>query len=143
MIQRTISILGSTGSIGTQTLDVAETCGIRVAALTANHNIDLLEQQARIFKPVLVAAADMTAAAALAQRLSDTEIRVMGGQEGILGGVISEFGDLAFSYIKRTRKIKDFGTLLPGHGGVLDRFDSVIFCAPLVEILIDWIPVFK
>ena len=63
MIQRTISILGSTGSIGTQTLDVAESCGIRVAALTTNHNIDLLEQQARIFKPVLVAAADMTAAA--------------------------------------------------------------------------------
>ena len=84
MIQRTISILGSTGSIGTQTLDVAEACGIRVAALTANHNIDLLEQQARIFKPVLVAAADMTAAAALAERLSDTDIRVMGGQEGIL-----------------------------------------------------------
>ena len=84
MIQRTISILGSTGSIGTQTLDVAESCGIRVAALTANHNIDLLEQQARIFKPVLVAAADMTAAAALADRLSDTDIRVMGGQEGIL-----------------------------------------------------------
>ena len=62
---------------------------------------------------------------------------------GILGAVISEFGDLAFSYVKRTRKIKDFGTLLPGHGGVLDRFDSVIFCAPLVEILIDWIPAFK
>jgi phosphatidate cytidylyltransferase len=62
---------------------------------------------------------------------------------GILGGLISEFGGLSFSYIKRTRKLKDFGTLLPGHGGVLDRFDSVIFCAPLVEILIDWIPVFK
>ena len=62
---------------------------------------------------------------------------------GILGAVISEFGDLSFSYIKRTRKIKDFGSLLPGHGGVLDRFDSVIFCAPLVEILIDWIPAFK
>ena len=62
---------------------------------------------------------------------------------GILGAVISEFGDLSFSYIKRTRKIKDFGSLLPGRGGVLDRFDSVIFCAPLVEILIDWIPVFK
>ncbi|MBR3751962.1 MAG: phosphatidate cytidylyltransferase [Ruminiclostridium sp.] len=62
---------------------------------------------------------------------------------GILGAVISQFGDLSFSYIKRTRKIKDFGTLLPGHGGVLDRFDSVIFCAPQVEILIDWIPAFK
>ena len=62
---------------------------------------------------------------------------------GILGGVISEVGDLAFSYIKRTRKIKDFGHLLPGHGGVLDRFDSVIFCAPLIEILMAWIPAFQ
>ena len=62
---------------------------------------------------------------------------------GILGAVISQVGDLAFSYIKRTRKIKDFGHLLPGHGGVLDRFDSVIFCAPLIEILMTWIPAFK
>lgn len=62
---------------------------------------------------------------------------------GILGGVISQFGDLAFSYVKRTRKIKDYGGLLPGHGGVLDRFDSVIFCAPLVELLIHWLPAFK
>ena len=62
---------------------------------------------------------------------------------GILGGVISEVGDLAFSYIKRTRKIKDFGHVLPGHGGVLDRFDSVIFCAPLIELLIHWLPAFS
>lgn len=62
---------------------------------------------------------------------------------GILGGVVSEIGDLAFSYIKRTRKIKDFGHLLPGHGGVLDRFDSVIFCAPLIELMIHWFPAFK
>lgn len=62
---------------------------------------------------------------------------------GILGAVISQVGDLAFSYIKRTRKIKDYGHLLPGHGGVLDRFDSVIFCAPLIEILMTWIPAFK
>lgn len=62
---------------------------------------------------------------------------------GILGAVISQVGDLFFSYIKRTRDIKDFGHLLPGHGGVLDRFDSVIFCAPLIEILMTWIPAFK
>ena len=61
---------------------------------------------------------------------------------GILGGVVSQVGDLAFSYVKRTQKIKDFGHLLFGHGGVLDRFDSVIFCAPLVELLIRWIPAF-
>jgi phosphatidate cytidylyltransferase len=62
---------------------------------------------------------------------------------GILGGVITEVGDLAFSYIKRTRKIKDFGHVLGNHGGVLDRFDSVIFCAPLIELLINWLPAFQ
>lgn len=62
---------------------------------------------------------------------------------GIIGGVVTEVGDLAFSYIKRTRKIKDFGHVLPGHGGVLDRFDSVIFCAPVVELLIHWFPAFS
>ena len=62
---------------------------------------------------------------------------------GILGGVMTEVGDLAFSYFKRTRKLKDFGRVLPGHGGVLDRFDSVIFCAPLMELLILWLPAFS
>ena len=62
---------------------------------------------------------------------------------GIIGGVVTEVGDLAFSYIKRTRKIKDFGHVLPGHGGVLDRFDSVIFCAPAVELMVRWLPAFK
>lgn len=62
---------------------------------------------------------------------------------GLLGGVVTEVGDLAFSYLKRTCRIKDFGRVLPGHGGVLDRFDSVIFCAPLVELLIHWLPAFK
>ena len=80
---RTISILGSTGSIGTQTLEVAASCGIRVAALAANRSIDLLERQARQFHPILVAAADPTAAANLAQRLSDTDITVLSGEEGV------------------------------------------------------------
>ena len=69
-----------------------------------------------------------------------------GGTSGTyypLGGAISQIGDLAFSYVKRTRKVKDFGHVLPGHGGVLDRFDSVIFCAPLIELLIIWLPTFK
>lgn len=83
-MDRTLSVLGSTGSIGTQTLEIAEAWGIRVAALTANKNIDLLEQQARKFRPELVAAADDTAAADLTVRLKDTGIPVLAGPQGIL-----------------------------------------------------------
>lgn len=53
----------------------------------------------------------------------------------LLGSILSIFGDLSFSLIKRHYKIKDFGNILPGHGGVLDRFDSVIFVSPLIYIM--------
>ena len=54
---------------------------------------------------------------------------------------MSEVGDLAASAIKRNHDIKDYGKLIPGHGGILDRFDSVIFCAPLVELMLHILPV--
>lgn len=54
----------------------------------------------------------------------------------VVSAVISQFGDLAASAIKRNYEIKDYGTLIPGHGGVLDRFDSVIFVAPFVYYIL-------
>lgn len=75
----TISILGSTGSIGRQTLDVAEQLGLRVAALTANSSVERAEEQARKFRPCLVVMTDEAAARDLAVRLRDTETRVLGG----------------------------------------------------------------
>ncbi len=58
-----------------------------------------------------------------------------------LCSVISVAGDLTFSMIKRCYKIKDFGNVFPGHGGMLDRFDSVVFVAPLVYLLVQFLPV--
>lgn len=55
---------------------------------------------------------------------------------GGVGSVISQIGDMAASAIKRDKGIKDYGTLIPGHGGILDRFDSVIFIAPIVYYLL-------
>ena len=52
-----------------------------------------------------------------------------------VGAVVSQVGDLAASAIKRNHEIKDYGKLIPGHGGVMDRFDSVIFTAPMIYFL--------
>lgn len=52
-----------------------------------------------------------------------------------VGAVISQIGDLAASAIKRNHEIKDYGHLIPGHGGIMDRFDSVIFTAPMIYAL--------
>lgn len=83
-MKRTLSILGSTGSIGRQTLDVAQACGHQVVALTVNRSVELAEQQARQFQPQLVVAVDESAARDLKQRLADTSIRVVGGREGLM-----------------------------------------------------------
>jgi len=60
---------------------------------------------------------------------------------GILGSVVGMFGDLCFSVIKRQTGIKDYGNLIPGHGGILDRFDSMILVGPLTEALLLMLPV--
>ena len=79
-----ISILGCTGSIGRQTAAVAEYTGIRVAALTANRQIDRLEEQARKFHPELVAVYDTEAARQMKIALKDTAIRVVSGMDGLI-----------------------------------------------------------
>lgn len=83
-MKNAISLLGSTGSIGRQTLEVARELHIPVAALTANRNVDLLERQAREFHPRMVALYDMEAALEMARRLKDLPIRVSYGMEGLI-----------------------------------------------------------
>ena len=79
-----ISLLGSTGSIGRQSLEVIQACGMKVGALTANSNVVRMEEQARQFQPELAVMMDEQAAADLKVRLADTSVRVAGGLEGLL-----------------------------------------------------------
>ena len=83
-MRRTLSVLGSSGSIGRQALDVAEVCGHEVAAITVNRSAPMAEEQARRFRPRLAVAVDEDAAADLRTRLADTEVKVLSGREGLL-----------------------------------------------------------
>ena len=92
-MSKTISILGATGSIGRQTLDVAEQLGLTVAALTANSNAERMEAQARRFRPRLAVLTDESAAKDLAVRLADTDTRVLGGPEALTEAAVCPEAD--------------------------------------------------
>ncbi len=81
---KNISVLGSTGSIGVQTLDVARMHNIGVTALSANKNISLLEKQIREFRPKVAAVADEAAAAQLRTAVADTSTEILSGSDGIM-----------------------------------------------------------
>ena len=92
-MSKTISILGATGSIGRQTLDVAEQLDLTVAALTANSNAERLEDQARRFRPRLAVLTDEAAAKDLAVRLADTGTKVLGGPEALTEAAVCPEAD--------------------------------------------------
>ena len=93
MEKRSISLLGSTGSIGRQTLDVAAALDLPVRAITAHHSIKLLEEQARQFRPELAVCVDEVAAADLKTRLADTSVRVLSGEKGLLEAAVLPSAD--------------------------------------------------
>ena len=90
-----IAILGSTGSIGTQTVDILPSIEAEVVALTHNRRIGLLEEQARALHPKMVCAFDENAAKELRVKLADTDIEVLTGMDGLIACAaerrISEF----------------------------------------------------
>lgn len=94
-----LSLLGSTGSVGTQTLAVCRARNLPVAALTANRNTDLLEQQIREFHPAKAALLDETAAADLKLRIADTDTRVLSGISGVCECASDTEADTVFNAI--------------------------------------------
>ncbi len=94
-----ISLLGSTGSIGTQALRVAEKLDIPVVALAANRNIKLLEEQIRKFKPEIAVAVDESAAAELKIAVADTDTKVLSGMDGLIEAASLESADVVLNSV--------------------------------------------
>lgn len=94
-----IAILGSTGSIGTQTVDILPSIDAEVVALTTNKRIDLLEEQARALHPKMVCAFDEEAARTLKIRLADTDIRVLAGMDGLTACAAESGADIVVTAV--------------------------------------------
>lgn len=90
---RCISVLGSTGSIGTQTLDVARKYNINISVLTAHSNVKLIEEQIREFKPSLAVMFDEKAASDLKTRIADLDVKVLSGMDGLIEAATEESCD--------------------------------------------------
>lgn len=94
-----ISILGSTGSIGTQSLDVADMRNYEVVALTANSNVELLEKQIRKYKPQMAALVDEKAAKELKERVKDTNTKILCGLDGVCECASAEKADTVINSV--------------------------------------------
>lgn len=94
-----IAILGSTGSIGTQTVDILPSIDAEVVALTTNKRIDLLEEQARALHPKMVCVFDEEAARTLKIRLADTDIRVLAGMDGLTACAAESGADIVVTAV--------------------------------------------
>ena len=126
-------MLGSTGSIGRQSLEVIAACGMEVVALAANSSAELMEEQARRHRPSVAALADERAAADLRVRLADTNVRVVGGLEGVLEAATISSADTAIAALVGMAGLRP--TLASIRGGkrvCLANKETLVCAGPLV-----------
>ena len=131
---RKISILGSTGSIGTQTLEVVEILeNIKVMAITGNRNVKLLEEQARKFQPELIAVMDEKNAEILKEKLSDLNIRVVSGMDGLVEAATYEGVDTVVTSVVGNVGLKPtFEAIRAGKNIALANKETLVSAGQLV-----------
>ena len=133
MNKNTISILGSTGSIGRQSLEVIAALGFSVGALTAHSSVDLMELQARQFRPKLVAMIDPAAAADLKVRLADTDIRVASGMDGVVeAATLPEAGTVVTAVVGVAGLIPTLAAIDAGKRIALANKETLVCAGELV-----------
>lgn len=96
---KNISVLGSTGSIGTQTLDVVDKLHLNVTALTANSNVKLMEEQIRKYKPQIAVLFDESKAKELQHAVKDTDTKVLGGMDGLISAATEKSSELVLNSV--------------------------------------------
>lgn len=132
MSQR-VTILGSTGSIGRQSLEVIAACGMEAAALAANSSVKLMEEQARRFKPAIAALADEKAAADLRVRLADTNVQVLSGLEGVLEVAVIPDADTAIAALVGMAGLRPtLASIREGKRVCLANKETLVCAGPLV-----------
>ena len=128
-----VTVLGSTGSIGRQSLEVIAACGMEAAALAANSSVKLMEEQARRFRPAIAALADEKAAADLRVRLADTNIHVLSGLEGVLeAATISSAGTAIAALVGMAGLRPTLAAIREGKRVCLANKETLVCAGPLV-----------
>ena len=126
---KSISVLGCTGSIGRQTIAVAEHIGMPVAALTANRKIDLLEEQARRLHPKFVAVYDEQAAKQFKIAVADTDIQVGSGMEGLIRAATMEETDCVVTAVSGAVGLKPTLAAIDGKKRIALANKETLVCA--------------
>ena len=126
---KSISVLGCTGSIGRQTIAVAEHIGMPVVALTANRKIDLLEEQARRLHPKFVAVYDEEAAKAFRIAVADTDIQVGSGMEGLIQAATMEETDCVVTAVSGAVGLKPTLAAIDGKKRIALANKETLVCA--------------
>ncbi len=124
-----VSVLGSTGSVGRQTLEVAEKLGVRVSAISGNSAVRLLEEQARRFLPKVAAVCDSSAAEDLRVRLSDTSVRVLSGAEGLCEAASEEHADTVVTAVVGTSGLRPTLAAIEGGKRIALANKETLVCA--------------